>query len=135
MPELTELTPMLAVPDVAQAAGFFEQKLGFEILFVMNEPGMSGYASVQRGCFLVSFLEGEVASAPGAKGGLNLVVDDVDAVYREFEKRGAFAPGFPVQHDAIREHPPEDKPYGMRDFLFVEPNGYLVIVGQPLDGD
>ena len=54
---------------------------------------------------------------------------------REFEQRGAFGPSFPVQHDAIREHPPEDKPYGMRDFLFVEPNGYIVIVGQPIEGE
>ena len=134
-PTIHELTPMLPVPDVAAAARFFEERLGFEVLFVFAEPGMPGYASVQRDCVTVSFLEGTLDAAPGAKGGVNLVVDDVDAMFAEFQRRGALSDSFPTAYDAVREHPPEDKPYGMRDFFFLDPHGYTIVVGTPLDSD
>ena len=41
-------------------------------------------------------------------------------------------PEFPRQLDAIREHSPEDKEYGMRDVILVDPNGYILVFGQPL---
>jgi len=34
--------------------------------------------------------------------------------------------------DDIRGHPPEDKTYGLRDIIFVGPEGYILVFGQPL---
>jgi hypothetical protein len=58
----------------------------------------------------------------------------VDIVYEGLQQRGAFGENFPNAYDAIREHPPEDKAYGMCDLIMVDPNGYIVVFAHPIEG-
>ena len=127
------LAPLLAVPDVAATAAWYRDQLGFELAFLLDEPGLSPFAVLFRGEAEVQLWEGDVASEPGAKGGLSITVDDVDALYDEWRRRGALPDGFPRSFAAIREHPPEDKAYGRRDFFLVDPNGYILNVGSPTE--
>ena len=132
-PQLQSLSPMLAVKDVAKTATYYQQSLGFEILFVMENDSLPGYAVVRRDGFSIHFLEDLDRDSSEVRSGLSATVDHIDSLYEEFRAAEAFAQGFPRHLDAIREHPPEDKEYGMRDMIFVDPNGYILVFGHPLE--
>lgn len=129
---LKSLAPILEVVSVADAVAFYCDKLGFSEVFIAESPHLATYAAVHRDGFAVHFIEQGGRDASDVRSGINIMVDDVDALYLEFKERGAFAEGFPRHLDAIREHPPEDKEYGMRDIIFVDPNGYILVFGHPL---
>lgn len=129
---VTQLAPMLTVPDVSATITYFRDRLGFAVNFHASHPGIPEYASVSRDGFAVHLLEGEPPSEPGANGGIHLYVGDVDILYQELRERGAFRHDFPQQYPAIREHPPEDKIYGLRDLIMLDPNGYILCFGQEL---
>lgn len=128
-----DVAPMLAVADVKATAQFYEEKLGFETEFMVDDPTLPKYALVNRDGFFVHFIEGSVEAAPGSKGGINISVEDVDELFSEFEDQDVFGKDFPTAYDAIREHAPEDKFYGRRDFIMVDPNGYVLVFGKMLD--
>jgi uncharacterized glyoxalase superfamily protein PhnB len=58
---------------------------------------------------------------------MHLLVKDVDAWWRDIESRGLAAKyGVTVQ-------PPEDRPWGLRDFVLVDPTGVLWRIGQNIE--
>ena len=129
---IENIAPMLVVPDVEQTVAYYRDKLGFSVRFVMVSPRLSTYAVVFRDNYQVHFTQGTQLDAPSSKGGVALTVDDVDALYAELKSRGAFSADFPAVYDDIREHPPEDKEYGIRDLIMVDCNGFILVFGQPL---
>ena len=129
---IESLSPMLAVQDVAGTANYFRDCLGFKISFIAESDSLATYAAVHRDGFEIHFLEDPHRDANEVRSGINVVVRDVDEFFEEIKNANAFASGFPRHLDAIREHPPEDKEYGMRDLIFVDPNGYILVFGQPL---
>ena len=129
---LKNVAAMFTVSDVAKSAAFYRDRLGFEITLLFESDHIDPYAIVERDGFEV-----HLAQRPGAVPdwmlvGINVHVADVDAIYAEFAANGAFDDAFPRNLDVIREHPPEDKEYGMRDFIFVDPDGYTHVFGQVL---
>ncbi len=123
-----ELSPILAVHDVEQALAFYTEKLGFELVAQMGDP--TEYGIIQRDNFSVHFKRlDQPLVANGAfegnlnagKGGIYVLVSDVDAVARELEDRGA-----------AEKIEPENKDYGMRDFWIADPFGYAVCFGAKL---
>ena len=131
-PELQSISPMLAVKDVAVTAAYYRDCLDFKISFVAESDSIATYGVVYRDEFDIHFLEDPLRDSADVRSGLNATVNDVDSLYEQFKAANAFAEGFPRHLDAIREHPPEDKEYGMRDMIFVDPNGYILVFGQPL---
>lgn len=107
---------MLAVHDLRATARFFVDALGFRLV---GEP--PGWAFVARDACMVMLGECREALHPSKLGDhatfAYLVVDDVDALRREWEARGA-APG-----------PVEDKPWGFREFTLRTPEGHRFTVG------
>ena len=133
---ITCLAPMLNVNSVSETVSYYRDSLGFTVSLIAESPSLATYAIVQRDGFEVHFVEDTGQNGADVLSGINARVDDVDALYLEFKERGAFAPGFPRHLDEIREHGPEDKEYGMRDIIFVDPNGFVLVFGQPLhDGE
>ncbi len=133
-PRLESLAPVLDVRDVTEAAAYYRDKLGFEILFIAESPHLAPYAGVYRDGFLIHFLEQPSRDISDLRSGFNATVSDVDALYRELQQRGGLAAGFPRTFQSFREHPPEDKDYGMRDLSLVDPDGYILVFGHPVDG-
>jgi uncharacterized glyoxalase superfamily protein PhnB len=131
--DLVRIVPILPVPDVAAAVDYYRDRLGFEVLFMHSPVGVGDYAGVSRGGCHIHFNQGAVPEAPDTGSALYLEVRDVDRFYEEVRERGAFAPDFPRVFPAIREHPPEDKDYGLRDTIFVDPNGYVICAGTPYE--
>ncbi len=58
---------------------------------------------------------------------MHLLVEDVDAWWRHVERAGIAA------RYATRAEPPEDRPWGLRDFILVDPSSVLWRVGQAID--
>ena len=126
------ITPIFTVPDVAATVEYYRDRLGFDVVFMSSPEGVGDYAAVSLGGHDIHFREGTAPEAPGIDGGVYIEVRDVDRFYAEVKTRGALEDGFPRSFDEIREHPPEDKDYGLRDTILVDPNGYIVCAGTPL---
>ncbi|HIG73543.1 MAG TPA: hypothetical protein EYQ24_02885, partial [Bacteroidetes bacterium] len=90
------------------------------------EDFVTGWLTPETARSQIHFRQGTPPETPGVDGGVYLQVRDVDRFYAEIRERGAFGEGFPRAFAAIREHPPEDKDYRLRDTIFVDLNGYVV---------
>jgi predicted enzyme related to lactoylglutathione lyase len=112
---------VLAVPDAQRTAEFFVQQLGFELRPVEDD----GWRFVSRDGFMVMLGSCPDAIHPGKLGDHSyfayFAVDDVDGYFKEVRAKGA---------QVLR--PPEDKPWGMREFALRTPDGHRITVGQNL---
>ena len=129
---IKHLAPILIARNLDETILYYTEKLGFLVDFVYKEPGIDGYASVYWDHVSIKFREGTPPEDPSCFGGLSIEVENVDAFYEELVERQALPSGYPRQFACIREHPPEDKDYGVRDMFLVDPNGYLLTALTPL---
>ena len=121
--------PILGVRDVKKAVDYYTGVLGFECpggIFEGVDPGEGGlYAVVRRGGVEIHLQIRRRQVFAGEREGIEsdtyVFVDDVDALFREFEAKGA---------TILR--PPEDEPYDLRDFVVEDPEGHRVVFGMPL---
>lgn len=121
-------SPVLAVRNVRQAAEYYRDVLGFTLdadgVFapVADEPG-GVYAIVKRAGVWIHFRirreELPRRDRQAFEGDVYIYVDDVDALHAELQQRGA----------TIRQ-PPELAPYGIRELLVEDLNGYRLTFGQ-----
>ncbi len=108
--------PLLLVPDVAATADFYRRILGFS-----SDPGTEtpDYCVVWRDNAAVHLAQGTQAPT-GVR--IFFWVKDVNALYEQAIKEGASI--------AV---PLETRPYGIRDFSILDPNGVLLVLGQDWD--
>lgn len=59
---------------------------------------------------------------------MHLLVEDVEAWWRHVEAKQL------AQNYAVRVTPPEDRPWGIRDFAIDDPTGVLWRIGQNIEG-
>ena len=121
MPETTTRTTLrleLFVADVAQSVRFYTDVLGFVL---EHGPAVADYNALVRGDVRLSVQTAAALSAdhplarPGPKGlGVEFVleVDELDAVYAHVAAR----------HPVIAA--PAMRPWGLRDFRVLDPDGY-----------
>jgi catechol 2,3-dioxygenase-like lactoylglutathione lyase family enzyme len=119
-PVLLNAQPQLFVADIRASCDFFVDKLGFAVVFIYGEPPF--YAQVKRDG---AFLNLRHADAPPIDPGLrdredflaaSLTVDDVDALYLEFQKSGV-----PFRQTLRKE------PWGATTFIVKDPDGNLLL--------
>jgi len=127
MPRVTRVAPFFLVADVTKAAEFYCDKLGFTIIgYFFEEPPV--FAMVSRDERIV------MLSLSGSRGGSNrshkaeaidayLWVDDVDALYAEFQRSGA---------EIVM--PPTLRVYGMKELEVRDLDGYVLCFGQDAPG-
>jgi uncharacterized glyoxalase superfamily protein PhnB len=58
---------------------------------------------------------------------MHLLVEDVDAWWGHVETQGL------IGKYGVKAEPPSDKPWGLRDFVIVDPTGVLWRVGQNIE--
>lgn len=122
---VTSFYPVLMSDDVAAAASFYRDVVGFDVVFESD-----WYVSLRLGAFELAVLAAGHDSVPEGfrrpvAGGmlLNLEVDDVDAVHARLsadERVGI------VQE--LR-----DEAFGQRHFIAAAPDGVLLDVIQPIE--
>ncbi len=108
--------PVLYVRDVEAAAAFWRDKLGFSIDFLHGNPAFYGAVSRDGACLHLKFVHGEVFG-PGRVEDEGLImaylaVDNISALFAEFEARGALF----SQRPAIQA-------WGGTDFHVLDPDG------------
>src|SRR3712207_550124 len=103
----------LFVDDLDRSVDFYRRVLGFHL--VRQDPG---YASLCNGAVVLGL--GPAAGLPERRGaGVEVVleVDDLDAAYARVRQAGVD----PVE-------PLLDRPWGLRDFRILDPDGYYLRV-------
>ncbi|MBB6429070.1 glyoxalase superfamily protein [Algisphaera agarilytica] len=116
---LNGVTPILNVKDVEASLDYYVDKLGFTKQWVWGDP--IGFASVKRGevtLFLCLGGQGQ----PGMW--MSLWVDDVDAMYAEYQKRGV-----------IIKQAPHNFPWGCREMNVADPDGHRFRVSSSSTGE
>ena len=91
-PTLAGAVPVLFVRDVAEAANFYQGKLGFRIDFLHGKPPFYGSVSRDGACLHLRFVhqKSNFAEFAASEGGLILAmvsVTNVKALFHEYEAR------------------------------------------------
>ena len=102
-PQLAAAAPVLTVADALKSAEYYRDQLGFRVAFTHGQP--TYYAIVERDDVRIHLMTADTAKRQAGQGSVYIFVHDVDALHAELGGRGARIIG-----------PPQDYPYGMRDF-------------------
>lgn len=124
-----QASPILGVRNVRQAAEYYRDVLGFSLDPVEgvfqpspDEPG-GVYAIVKRPGVSIHFQirrrEIEVRERSPIERDVYVYVDDVDGLHDDLARRGARI-----------ESPPRRAPYGIREFVVEDLNGYRLAFGE-----
>jgi len=115
---LGRMAPMVFVTDIERSVGFYRDVFGFEKEFENGDP--VGFVILVKDA-----AELHLSLVPGHKGSTanvaHLMVDDANALYARLESHGVRIV------KAIR-----DADYDMRTFVFADPDGNRIDVGQDL---
>lgn len=110
--------PVLPAADTAESLSWWTEKCGFQETFRDATP--PSYAGISRGgasLHLAGAGEKELARKLGEQTMVRIVVQGIEAMYAEYQKRG----GRVHPHGAL-----ETKPWGTREFAAIDPNGVCV---------
>lgn len=117
-PTLFGTGPVLPVDDLARTATFYQDKLGFKLDFLMDDPPTHG--SVTRCRVGIQFTTAPAGYDPRTyPGWIYIFVENIDALHTEFTGNGVAI----TQTLASRDH-------GMREFEIEDLNGYRLRFGQ-----
>jgi catechol 2,3-dioxygenase-like lactoylglutathione lyase family enzyme len=108
MPKLDRATPILSVRDVPASIAYYTDKLGFTDHWEWGEP--VGFGGASRDEIEIFFCK-DRQGCPGTW--MSIWVEDVDALYREFQASGA----------DIRQ-PPTTFEWGVREMNVADPDGH-----------
>jgi catechol 2,3-dioxygenase-like lactoylglutathione lyase family enzyme len=115
----------LAIPilpcRVMDVTVVFYKRLGFE---GGAHEFDSNYAILRRGAVEIHFFTHKELVPANSSAGCYIRVLDVEAIYRSFASSKLPRTGIP-RMDAL-----EDKPWGLREFAVVDPDGNLLRIGQ-----
>lgn len=120
MPEILASTFVLAVNNLAASKKFYVEKLGFT-----EDFSVDGWAFLSRGACKLRL--GDCPDAiPMSKAQDHswfayLYVDDAAGLYEEVKKNGV-----EIWHKLA------DKPWGLREFAIVTPDGHRIVFGEKL---
>lgn len=107
---------ILPVSDLLEAVDFYTKKLGFWLAFTWGVPATM--AGVNLGHVQI-FLEQGTPNPQGCS--LYFVIGDADAFYEFHRKNGI---------EILAS--PEDKPWGLREYVIKDLHGYILTFGHRL---
>lgn len=104
--------PTLCVEDVRATVDFYEQRLGFDVQFLWEDPPT--HAAVARGKVCVHFTSGVPYVE---RNWLYFHVEDLSELHESYVENG------------LDVSAPEAKPWGMIEFELTDLNGYKLVFG------
>ena len=120
---LLELNPVVPVKQMQESLDFYVGRLGFVRVFDdrANDSEIITYAGVKRGS-LCLHLQAMVPGQPEAMPLIRIRVENIEALYKEYEERGLIGKGGHL----------EAKPWGSKDFGVYDPNGAALVFYEDL---
>ena len=123
MPRIADSRTVLAVRNLKDSTRFYMDVLGFKRDFGDETDGWSFLSRDEFKVMLGECPNEKPASELGDHSYVAyLIVEDVDALHAEFASRGA-----PITS------PPQDEPWGLREFGIRTPDGHRMHFGQPIE--
>lgn len=127
--QLPPVAPELFVPDVEAAIRFYTERLGFTLRRKDTGRGFTDFAELALDEAAVMFAHESLFHGGGAlsaadRGGMvdiRIMVRDVDATWRRAREHGVT-----VVLDIA------DRPYGLRDFIVRDLNGFRIRFAAPV---
>lgn len=105
------VTPQLRSTNWERTRAFYQDGLGFQVMWTHQfEPGFPVFAAVSRDS--LSLFLTEHAGDCQVGGAAYIILDDIDAFYREIVARGVSV-----------IDPPDDAPWGGREMSVLDPDG------------
>ena len=127
MPQFTKLTPNLLVANVERSLAFYVDTLGFERGMTVPEEAPFAFGSVVSGAIEIFFNDaaGAVKEYPGFEG---RPIGATGTLFIEVE-------GIEELHERLKPlvkivMPIVSQFYGMREFAFEDPDGYVITFAQ-----
>lgn len=122
LPNYSAAVPVIATADVSGTIRYFEQKLGFEQQWSWGSPPV--YAGVKAGGAIL-YITHDLDTAAAIKErrlapDVFLWVKQIDQVYEQHRARNA---------EIVEEL--SERPWGVRQYVVREPNGYHLKVAEP----
>ena len=105
--------PVFQVSNLEDALKYYKEVLGFK-----EEFQFGAYAGVSHGEACLHLSANRFHERPIGGGSAFVFCDEVDGYFREIKKKGANVKGEPA-----------DQPYGMRDFVVLDPDGNYMTFG------
>jgi hypothetical protein len=128
---LKQISPLLQVSDLKVSVSFYGEKLGFRT--GSTEGGFSIVRRDDCAIFLAQKTKDTDVTNKAARAGdeewcnydahIHCEPGTLDALYREFKAKGVKMPEY------YRDGPVA-RPYGMRDFSVIDPDGYDLVFGE-----
>jgi catechol 2,3-dioxygenase-like lactoylglutathione lyase family enzyme len=119
--EIFSTMHVIAVPDLAASAKFYEDTLGFTV----HEIGDPGWRIFRRGVFQIMAGHCPDATPPSQTGDHSYFayvhLRNASSLYRELQQKDVDW----IKHIA-------DEPWGMREFGIRTPDGHRIMFGEPL---
>ncbi len=112
--------PIFPVDNATKAAEYYRDTLGFEIKALFGDPAF--YVVVQREEVRIHLSEREDTRRKIEPCSVYIFVREIDALYDELRGQG-------VQMFS----PPENQPYGVREFEMSDLNGHFLVFGEVVD--
>lgn len=115
--------PILPSRSVSETVAFYK-RLGFE---GGAHESDSEYAILRRGAIELHFFTHRELLPAESSAGCYIRVLDVESIYSSFSSSQLPRQGIP-RIDTL-----EDKPWGLREFAVIDPNGNLLRIGQIIE--
>jgi hypothetical protein len=111
------IAPVVTVHDLGAALARY-RRLGFAT--ELDEPAQYGFA--ERGVVQLHLVREDPDDPSGTGGVVYIYVSDADALHAEWASAGVDG----------RFMGPHNTPYGLREFVYTDPDGIVHRVGSPL---
>jgi uncharacterized glyoxalase superfamily protein PhnB len=116
MPKVSKLFPVFAVSNLDVAVAYYQEKLGFNLAWTWGQPATRAGVALDD---VQIQLDAGGAGAPSGPSVVYCHMSDVDAYYHACVAKGAV---FSLELG--------QRPWGMRDFRVIDPDGNRVGFGE-----
>jgi uncharacterized glyoxalase superfamily protein PhnB len=125
---LKSVMPSLTVNDVAASLAWYRDVLGFIVTQEMKRDDKHMGAILKAGAVELLLAQDDFAKGRDRQKGVALrffcvTSQDVDQLAAAIVSRGG-----------VLAHPPQDQPWGTRDFAVIDPDGFQISITTPVAG-
>jgi uncharacterized glyoxalase superfamily protein PhnB len=122
---LRAVMPTLTVNDIQASLAWYRDVLGFYVAQEFQEDGKLVGASLKAGAIEVLLTQDDFAKGRDRKKGVGFrlyctTAMDIDQLAAAITARGG-----------VLTQPPEDRPWGSRDFAVTDPDGFQISISTP----